>query len=118
MVPGVIWALVGLAVCSIQQRGQLVTTVVTAAAGALGLGMGELRNVHTGAAGWLPWAVGTPVVLAIVAGVWLLWHNTAPRRKHGSAAMASTRFVLYTAPEDKERAARQRQRDRIRNARR
>jgi predicted lipid-binding transport protein (Tim44 family) len=120
MVLGVAWAMVGYVVCAALGRGQLVTTIVTAAAGGLGLGAGAIRQYH-GHLGGLGAALIGLEITVIVAGVCLavvFIRGRKPRRKHGSAAVASTRYVLYESPEDIAREARRKERDRIRNARR
>lgn len=120
MVMGVAWAVVGYVACTALQRGQFVTTIVTAMAGALGLGAGAIGHYrgHLGGA----WAVlGGLEIAVIVAGIGLavvLIRGRGARHKHGSAAIAYTRYVLYKSPEDKAREARLKERDRVRNARR
>lgn len=120
MVMGLAWAVVGYALCSLLQRGQLVTTIATAAAGTLGLGAGAISRYHGHLGGtWLVLGgleialilAGTIAVIAMIGG-----HDS--RHKHGSAAIAYTRYVLYKSPEDMAREARLKERDRIRNARR
>jgi hypothetical protein len=102
MIPGIIWALIGYAVCEITNRGRLTTTIVTAAAGALGLGRG-LVATQTGAA--RPFLVGlglTAGLLLLLAAVVVIARRgtrrgpRGRRNRHGSAAIASTRYVLYT----------------------
>lgn len=50
MAMGIAWAVVGYVICALTNRGQLATTIVTAAAGALGLGSGMWNASGGGAA--------------------------------------------------------------------
>jgi hypothetical protein len=120
MVMGVVWAVVGYAACSVLQRGQLVTTIVTAVAGALGLGAGAIGHYHGHLGGAGAVVIGLEIALIVAgtgAAIMLIWGRTAGH-KHGSAVIAYTRHVLYKSPEDIAREDRLRERDRVRNARR
>lgn len=119
MVIGIVWAVAGYALCSVTNRGQLVTTIVTAMAGALGLGAHAIGHYH-GQVGHLGTGVIVLEIAVIAAGIVAAVVMIKPwtgRHKHGSAAIASTRYVLYKAPEDIAREDRLRKRDRLRNAR-
>lgn len=94
MIAGIIWALIGLAACEITHRGKVTTTVVTAAAGALGIGA---KAAH-GAGASVPVAVVAVIALAaavMLAFLVLTLAGARVPRRHGSAAIASTRQVLY-----------------------
>lgn len=113
MIIGIVWALIGYAACEMTQRGKVTTTVVTAAAGALGIGA---RSMHT---------TGASVPVALVVGLaaaavpllaFLALTLTGARnpRRHGSAAIASTRQVLYHEPKSQPRHHGQARPDRTR----
>jgi hypothetical protein len=104
---GVAWAIIGYAVASLLQRGQLATTVITAVAGALGMGAGVLKESHA-SLGALPGVVVGLEVAAVAALAVLAWRlaGGAARRRHGSAAIAYTRHVLYEDPVEPRKPAR------------
>lgn len=108
MALGVAWAVVGYALASLLGRGQLVTTIITAAAGGLGLGAGAVAHAHN--FGHWPELFAGTVAVAVIAGLvafwWLVTGHT--RRRHGSAAIASTRFVIYREGEDRPKKRRPR----------
>lgn len=119
MIAGVIWALIGYAACEVTGRGKLTTTVVTAIAGALGLGGGLLHGqaavpVHPA----LLVGVGLVVVLVVAAVIVLLYRasqgSRTGRHKHGSAAIASTRYVRYTETRNEPKHSGKARPDRIR----
>lgn len=95
MVIGVVWALIGYAACEMSHRGKLVTTVVTAIAGAAGLGAGAVK--HAGVTGDRLMAAGllAEVIVTAAAVVVVLWftfgHTPSSSRTY---AIASTRQVM------------------------
>lgn len=98
MIAGVVWALIGYVACEMTHRGRITTTVVTAIAGAAGLGRGLVGQATATAAptGILAGAA-VVLVLAIAGAVALAFRGRRTgRHRHGSAAIASTRYVYYT----------------------
>jgi hypothetical protein len=109
------WAVVGYAVAALLKLPRRHTVILTVAAAVLGLGAGILRAARPHLAALAVAATVTEalaiIALAATAGVLIAGRR---RRKHGSAAIASTRYVLYTEPETQAR----RTRKGTRNARR
>lgn len=95
---GVVWALIGYVACEVTNRGRITTTVITAIAGAAGLGRGLVGHASATAAptGLLAGAA-LVLVLALAGAVALAFRGRRTgRHRHGSAAIASTRYVRYT----------------------
>jgi hypothetical protein len=113
MAAGVIWALIGFMVCELTSRGRLVTTVVTAVAGASGVGLHAAQEAPqtVRVAGMI--LTGVEVLLVLAVGVLAVWAVSGRgRRRHGSAALASTRHVIYEDPETEQRKRRRSRTDR------
>ena len=94
MIVGVVWALIGLVLCEVTHRGKVTTTVVTAAAGALGIGAHLARNAPSSTGVYVIVGLGAVAFVMLAFLVLILAGGRGPRR-HGSAAIASTRMVLY-----------------------
>lgn len=94
MIIGVLWALIGYVLCEVTNRGKVTTTVATAAAGALGVGAKAAQGAGAAVPEAAVIAIGVIAALMVVFLAVLVAGGRRPRR-HGSAAMASTRQVLY-----------------------
>jgi hypothetical protein len=112
---GVAWALIGYVVCQVSHRGNLATTVVTAIAGAAGIGTGAFK--HSGMTGGrlIGAALLVEVIVtaaAVVVVVWFTFGNTSSTSR--TYAIASTRQVMADDddPRPGPRRARARKRSR------
>lgn len=100
MIAGIVWALIGLAACEITNRGKVTTTVVTAAAGALGIGARAAHDAPSNSGVYVIVGLGA-VALVMLAFLALTLAGGRGPRRHGSAAIASTRKVLYHEGRDR-----------------
>jgi hypothetical protein len=98
MILGVAWAVVGYVLAEVTQRGKLTTTIITAVAGALGLGAGVLRGTHATVPGFIT-GLGVLIGILAAAGLAVLVALTTGTNQQGKAMfLASVRQAH--APED------------------
>src|SRR5580700_5123845 len=104
---GVIWAALAFAVVRKLPLGFLATTAIIGGAAVLGTAAAAVHGAHAGL-GHVPQILAGVVGLAVAGMIVLIWWQLAGRRrrKHGSAAIASTRYVLYVSPEIEARQKR------------
>jgi ABC-type proline/glycine betaine transport system permease subunit len=97
---GIAWAVVGYVLAEVTQRGKLATTVITAVAGALGLGAGVLRGTHATVPGFIA-GLGVIIAVLVTAGLGAVVVLTARTNQQGKPLfMASIRQAHD--PEDPE----------------
>jgi hypothetical protein len=95
MIIGVLWAVAGYVVCELTRRGKLATTVITAAAGALGLGQGAIVNAGASAPQIFEGLAAAGIVLTVAVIACLFWllarHSNRPGKVY---FIASIRQVM------------------------
>lgn len=95
MIIGVLWAVAGYVVCELTRRGKLATTVITAAAGALGLGQGAIVNAGGTAQHVIEGLAAAGIMLTLAAVAFLFWQLARHSNRPGKVYfIASIRQVM------------------------
>ena len=100
------WALAAALAAGLLRLGRSAALALIAAAAVLGAGAALARGSHAHLGGLGAVLAGAELAAAVVmVAAWAVVKGRT-RRQHGSAAIASTRYVRYTGPETGRKRAR------------